>query len=271
MLKYVQHLKFLCLLSILCWQIDPAYSDNTVPRIVSSVEPPTNFYENNSFVGITVDIVHAIMAELDETYPIEVYPWARTITILERGPNVFGFTAGKTKARTETGFHFIGPVVSRTHALYSHQPDANRISDPAQILQDNKIVGGMRGDWRVLFFKDRGINVQTTSNHLQSLKKLINGRIDYWVSSDLELSYHLQNRSHMQRILTPVYEIARKPSYIMASPQTAKPLFKKWQNAFESLRHNGTLEKIAQKWAAKTGLAFRYAPQHGIFIEQKSQ
>jgi len=211
------------------------------------------------------------MEELDETYPIEVYPWARTFSILEHGPNVFGFTAGKTKTRTETGFHFIGPVVSRTHALYSRSPDTGTTLDLEQIIQDKKIIGGMRGDWRVLFFKDKGIHVQTTSNHSQSLKKLITGRIDYWVSSDLELSYHLQDRPHMQRSLIPVYEIARKPSYIIGSPQMAKSLLKKWHRAFEALKLNGTMETIAQKWAMKTSLAFRYAPQHGIFIEKRRQ
>lgn len=249
----------------------PAHSKTPVPRVVSAVEPPTNYYEGSAFVGISVDIVQAIMTELDEIHPIEVYPWARTFTILERGPNVFGFTAGKTQNRIEAGFQFIGPVVSRTHALYSNKPSAARLRDIRQITQNNMKIGGMRGDWRVLFFEEKGIQVEKTSKHVQSLKKLVNGRIDYWVSSDLELSYHIPKTSNLRHTLTPVYEIAHKPSFIIASPQMPKPLLKRWRTAFETLKVNGTLDKIAQKWADKMELPFRYTPERGIHIHKPTQ
>jgi hypothetical protein len=50
-------------------------------RIVTGVEPPTNYYINNEFGGIVVDLVELIKRDLNLKTSIEVLPWSRAMVI----------------------------------------------------------------------------------------------------------------------------------------------------------------------------------------------
>jgi hypothetical protein len=90
-------------------------------QIYTDEEPPTTISENGVLTGTTVDIVEALKASLGIVIPIQLVPGNRSYQAVSENPNVMAFTYGRTPEREKLGFHFIGPVITRQHALWARE------------------------------------------------------------------------------------------------------------------------------------------------------
>lgn len=235
-------------------------------RIVTSEEPPTNYTVDGRLTGITTDIVRELMKRLNLNVGIEVMPWARSYRIAKSQSNVVIFTAGKTQSRIEHGFYFVGPVVTRKHLLWSRKGSNYRIKEPQDIPKLNLVMGGMAGDWRTKYFLDRGVAVQTVPNHQQNLLMLLRGRIDLWISSDIEALSITKALALDISKLERAFLIKEASSYIMLSKGTPQEAVDQWQQAFADLRKTDFFNKLATKWADILGYDIKYSPDRGLFL-----
>jgi ABC-type amino acid transport substrate-binding protein len=246
---------------------DDQISDTQV-RIVTTEEPPTNYTDQNKFVGTTVDIVEEIKNYLNLKVSIEVKPWARSYKIAKEEPNVIIFTAGRTKERIDHGFHFIGPVITRKHALWNKKGNAFSIKNIYDIKTMNLNIGSMRGDWRTKFFKNQGIKVQEVANHELNLKKLLKGRFHLWVSSDIEAPPILNKLGYDMEDIEMAYVFKEAASFIMISKDTSKGIVEKWQKAYTAIQKTDFFEKASKKWTNILGFELGFAKEKGFFVKQ---
>jgi polar amino acid transport system substrate-binding protein len=232
-------------------------------QVLTSDEPPTNFIENNILVGISVDVVNGIIAITDPGLEISVMPWARAYDMAVTQPNVALFTAGRTPQR-EKLFHWVGPLTTRAHALYKKQGNSLEITkedDLRKVLQ----IGVMVGDWREKFFLSKGFtNIRSLPDHVSSLRMLMSGRVDLWVSSDLEAPMHVKQIGIEPSNIEIAYVIKHNPSYIMLSKGTDLKTVEAWQQAYASLQADGTIAKIAAKWSDKLNIDLIADPVDGL-------
>jgi len=236
-------------------------------RIVTSEEPPTNYTLNGTFTGITTDIVEAILAKLGQDIPIEVYPWARAYNIALSEPNVAIFTAGITRERVDHGFFLVGPVTTRRHALYKKAGRKLTVKSLEDVKRQHLSVGAMRGDWRAEYLETRGVPVDLVVDHQQNLKKLLIGRVDLFVLSDLELpeTLDMAGVDHSAVELALVFD--ERPAYIMLSKGTPVSVAAKWGEAFRSLQNSDFFLKQARKWSGIIGMPVTYDPAKGLMID----
>jgi ABC-type amino acid transport substrate-binding protein len=237
-------------------------------RIVTTEEPPTNYTYQDRFVGTTVDIIEEIKRYLNLNVTIEVKPWARSYKIAKEVPNVVIFTAGRTQERINHGFFFIGPVITRKHALWSKKGKAYNITNINEIKVQNLNIGSMRGDWRTKFFKDQGVKVQEVANHELNLKKLIRNRFHLWVSSDIEAPPILNKLGYGMNEIEIAYVFKEASSYIMLSKDTSKDIVEKWQKAYTDIQKTDFFEKTSKKWTKILGFKLGYAKKKGFFVKQ---
>lgn len=244
-----------------------AFPQSTRLRIVTSEEPPTNYTLNGKLTGITTDIVKAILAKLGQDMPIEVYPWARAYNIALSEPNVAIFTAGITRERVDHGFFLVGPVTTRRHSLYKKAGRDLTVRSLEDVKRQHLSVGAMRGDWRAEYLKDRGVAVDMAVEHQQNLKKLLAGRIDLFVLSDLELPETLG----MAGVDHPAVELAlvfdERPAYIMLSKGTPESVAAEWGEAFRSLQNSDFFQNLARNWSGILGMPVSYDPARGLMID----
>ncbi len=146
-------------------------------RIVTNESPPTGFTLEGEFQGTTVTIIKEMMEIIGEDIEIEVLPWSRVFDIAKKNANTIIFTAGRTTEREEV-FNFIGPVFTRKHALIKMKENPIKIRKNEDILEGDHRLGGLRGDWRNIYYEDIGADVANTSTKEGALKLLIIGRID---------------------------------------------------------------------------------------------
>jgi len=237
-------------------------------RILTTEEPPTNYTHDDKLVGTTIDIVNEIKRYLNLNVKIEVKPWVRSYSIAKKKPNIVIFTAGRTQERVDHGFYFIGPVITRNHALWSKKGNNYDINDIADIKKKDLSIGSMRGDWRTKLFKNQGIKVQEVVNHELNLKKLLIGRFHLWVSSDIETPPILKKLGYDMDVIEIAYVFKEASSYIMISKDTSKDIVEKWQNAYSAIQKTDFFEKASKKWSNILGLDLGYIKEKGFFVKQ---
>lgn len=268
-LVHLSHLKRFLLqavvLALVMFRPGPLHADDI--RIVTAEEPPTNFTQDGQVTGIVADVVNAILGTLHQDAAIAVLPWARAYHLALNEPNVVIFTAGRTRERIDHGFHFVGPVTTRRHTLYARAGQAFEIAGIEDISRLKLRIGAMRGDWRGMYFREKGIDVEDVSSHLQALKMLLHKRIDFFVSSDLELGALLRTAGVERRQVEPAWVFQERDAFIMLSKGTPAETVTRWQEAFAALRGTDFFERTARKWSTELGVPLRYAPEKGFYLE----
>jgi len=237
-------------------------------RIVTTEEPPTNYKDQNKLVGTTVDIIEEIKRYLNLKIDIEVMPWTRSYKIAKEKPNVVIFTAGRTKERIDHGFHFIGPVITRKHALWRKAGNTSGITSIQDIKSMNLFVGSMRGDWRSKFFKGQGVRVQEVGNNEQNILKLLRGRIHLWISSDIEIPPLFNKLGVDMKAIELAYVFKEASSYIMISRDTPKDMVEKWQKAYADIQKSDFFQKASKKWGDILGLKLEFSNDKGFFVKE---
>lgn len=245
--------------------VSVAQADQHHLRVVTANEPPANYMENGKLTGLSVGVVREVLKRISPETTIEFLPWARAYSTAKSRPNVMAFTAGRTQERIDLGFHFIGPIITRTHALWKLTDSPYRPSSFEDLRQQNWLVAGLREDWRTNFLIDRQIIVTKNPDIELGLKQLVHGRVQFWITSDLEApaitrKYGLDLARISQSLI-----IRQSPSYLMLSKGTAPHWIDRIEASFASLRDNGFFEKEAKAWSFKLGLKLSYQPEKGYF------
>ncbi len=239
-------------------------------RIVTSEEPPTNYFSSEgALVGTTVDIVEEIKKRLLLDVEIEVMPWARSYTMAKKWSNIVIFTAGRTEERVNHGFHFIGPVMTRKHILWAKPKTKFNIRSIDDIKNMELRLGAMRGDWREKYFRDRGMEVESVTNHKQNFRKLINGRIDLWVLSDIGAPPTVKKLGASMKDIQVSYVFKTAPSYIMLSKDMPKSAVEDWKRAYADIKKTDFFSKTAKKWSSILDLELAYSEELGLFVNQQ--
>lgn len=237
-------------------------------RFLTVEEPPTNYLENGEVVGTSVDLVRELARLLDETIDIELLPPARAILIANTTANRVLFTAALTEARKAQGYHAIGPVITRKHVLYARKGRNLQLAKLGDLITQNLTVSGTDGDWRSAYLKERGVVVETTTEHLLNLKKLMVNRTDLWISSDIEAPPILAEAGVDRSEIEEVLVIRTAPSYILVSNGTAPEVLRRWRAAFRAMSSDQDfLDKVTSKWSRKLGMDFGYDRGTGFFVK----
>ncbi|GAA0774814.1 transporter substrate-binding domain-containing protein [Roseibium denhamense] len=231
-------------------------------RIITLEEPPTNFLENGQVTGTTVDMVRAMAEYLGEPVEIELLPPAQNT------PNTFLFAAGYNAERQRLGYQAIGPVITRSHLLFALSGNTYEISDLEDIRRQGLSVSGVDADWRTAYLQERGIDVQTTTaEHVLNLKKLMVGRTDLWISSDVEAPSVLEDAGIDSGKVKPVFVITTAPSYILASKGTSAGQLARWQAAFDAVSQDANLiGRLQDKWTRKLGTNVEFDKNKGFYF-----
>ncbi len=236
-------------------------------RIVSNVEPPTSYYsEEGEFIGTTVDIVEEIKRYLNLDVEIEVMSWARAYETAKEDPNIVLFTAARTQERIDHGFNFIGPVITRRHLLWAKKGSDFNINSIQDIKDQNLQLGAMRGDWREKYFIDLGFSIDDVTSHKQNLEKLLKGRIDLWVSSDIEAPPIVKEAGADMGEIEVAYVFKEASSYIMLSKDTPEETVKEWEKAYEEIQKTVFFENASEKWSNILESEVGYTKDMGFFI-----
>jgi len=215
--------------------------------VISEDNPPFNFIKDGVFTGSATEVVREIMRRLDLPTEIQVLTWARAYQLALTQPNVILFSTARTKER-EHLFHWVGPIYKVRFGFYARTGAGPSLT----CLADAKKVGAIatyKDDVREQILKTLGFtNLDSSKSPTSNLKKLLAGRVDLWLYSNLGVPSVARQIGIDPAEVELVLPFKDLDVYIAVSKSTPRVVVDKWQAALDDMKRDGSFGRISKQW-----------------------
>ena len=217
-------------------------------KIYTNEEPPLNFRgQDNQVTGFAVDIVQEILKRTATNSKINLLTWARGYQYLQREENVFLFSMAQTDQR-KSKFKWVGPLATKRAILIAKKKSGITITTLEDAKKVKKI-GTLIGDSKKEYLQQKGFtNLHSTPKWEQVVKMLMRGRVDLLALTDVDFPIIAKKAGINISDLEVVYTMYQYHVYIGVSKQTPEQYINQWQKTLDSIKSDGTFEKIINKW-----------------------
>jgi polar amino acid transport system substrate-binding protein len=202
--------------------------------------------ENDTPLGLDVELVEAVLAEAGLPYILRLYPWERVKRMLDRGTATMAFQFVGTPERMQQ-YQLVGPLRSGSTVFMTTGKTA--IDDWVQ-LEDLSpyVIGQVRGYAYQADF-DKAVLARDTSaqNPRQLVSMLLAGRIDIIIGDRVQLMYFVREQRAEQHVRILPKALVEMPRYV-AFAKGDSVRAGQFAAALERLRQNGKLDLIYQRW-----------------------
>jgi polar amino acid transport system substrate-binding protein len=216
-------------------------------RIYTEDSPPLNYVKDGRLDGASVAIVRAIQARVGDTSSIEVLPWARAYRALENEKNVALFSTTRTEQREDL-FKWVGPIGHVNWVFVKKRGSPVHI----ETVDDARSVGAIgtyNQDAREQWLKSLGFaNLQSVTTDSVNCRKLLAGRIDVWLTGDIDMNAICHEQGIDLAELEIAYVAKRQDLYLAFSKATPDATVHQWQEAFDALVRDGSFKAIHRKY-----------------------
>jgi polar amino acid transport system substrate-binding protein len=196
--------------------------------------------------GLDVDLISAVLREAGVPYRLRLYPWVRVKMMLERGDADMAFQFVGTPER-QAQYELAGPI--RTGSTVFMTTRKTAIQDWTQ-LEDLApyTIGQVRGFAYESAFDNADLSRDTSAqNPRQLVSMLLAGRIDIIIGDRVQLIYFVHEQNALQNVRILPRPLVEMPRYV-AFAKGDKERAKRFSDALERLRKDGTLDTIYKRW-----------------------
>ena len=214
---------------------------------------PINFERGGQITGSSTQIVMEILQRIGIDTPITIVPWARGFQIALTQPNIVLFSVARSAER-EALFHWVGPLAEVQNAFYVVRNSNVSIQtiDDARSVES---IGIRRADVRETYLNSIGFtNLERTNSNQSNLRKLIDGRIQLWATSDIEVRGVPEQCGIDPSAIRHAYTFNKLRLYIVISKPTPVAVVRKWQNTLNEMKRDGTFMTISRRWLPESSL-----------------
>ncbi|MFQ2241092.1 substrate-binding periplasmic protein [Aeromonas dhakensis] len=236
----------------LCWALwlVPGWAAETL-QVVTEDYAPYNYLEEAEVKGLGTEVVEAMLEEAGFEYSLDIYPWARAISLARSRPNVLIYSISRFPER-EAQFQWIG-VIARIDFHVFALAKRDDIKPFSQLSQARAwSIGTVRNDALEQYLISRNFsNLQRNNNHEANLLKLLMGRIDLWPVSQETAYYYARQAGYGSSTLKIVHDIEDFTGgdlYVAASLKTSPEVVKRLQEALATIKQNGIYDGIVKRY-----------------------
>lgn len=231
-----------------------AWADGKPLRIVTEEMPPYNMTEDGRVIGLSTEVVEAVLKEVGLDAPIQSMPWARAYDIALNTENVLIYSITRLPER-EKLFKWIGVVAPMEWALWAQtsRPVALSHLNDAKKYQIASVNADAGEQYLLARGFTVGVNLQPGNKQDVGYEKLRLGRVDLWIAPAL-LASHVARQAgdDPRKELTPVLnlrDVSASDGFHMAfSSQTPDELVERFRKGLATIKQNGTFDAIKKKW-----------------------
>jgi len=215
--------------------------------------PPYNFTLDGEVVGLSTEVITAILSEAGISYEFQVHPWKESYDTALSTKNCMLFSTSRLESREDL-FKWVGTISPADYSVFALA--GKDIDLPTlENLKDYKI-GITQGDAREAYFQSKGFVVGkqliVAENNAANLKKLINKEIDLWPMPDAVANYTAQDAGYKSEeiieIAFALKDLTKDGYYLAVNKSTPDSIVMKLQAALDKLKADGTYDKILKKW-----------------------
>jgi polar amino acid transport system substrate-binding protein len=208
--------------------------------------PPFNYTEQQQARGLSNEILNRISAKTGITVSRSSLPWLRAVQQSQADKNSVLYTVVRTPQR-EQQYLWVGPYDDCDVVFVKLK--ANPISINSLKDAERYSVGAARGAAAAQILQSKGFNPQlfdlSSPEESRSVRMLFAGRFD--LSAGMLIS-HIYGARRLQldpsKLETAFTIQPGYGCYFAFNPKVDQQIFKQFKAAFDTMKHNGELEKI---------------------------
>ncbi|QJD92471.1 transporter substrate-binding domain-containing protein [Duganella dendranthematis] len=215
--------------------------------VVTEEFAPYSYVESGEVSGYSTEVVRAALARAGIDYSIQIYPWARALQMATARPNVLIYSIVRTPQR-ENQFQWIAAIAPRNVYLYKL---AARQDIQIHALADLKPyrIAANRGDVVEEQLHQLGLTADLSAKDVFSLQKLIAGRVDLMVATELSIEGVCQRANVSCALLERGMQMPEISGYyVAASLGTPVATVQRLRQAFVQLRNSDAMRQSADKY-----------------------
>jgi len=217
-------------------------------RFVTLEYPPYEYSENGIIKGVAVEIVTETFKLMGHDVKIEIWPWARSIEMLKDGEADGIFTFFKTPEREEFTHFSKEIIIPQKISLWVRKDSKIVFNGELSSLQKyrfgvvRKTSYGDKFDAAVANGTLRAYEAYTIE---ESVKQLINNRIDIWVTNYDGGIFLLKKTGNYKEVKELKPSIQDIPSYVgFSKKRNLEGLRNDFDKALGKLKKSGRYDKI---------------------------
>jgi polar amino acid transport system substrate-binding protein len=238
----------------LLWLMPALPAAATPMQLFTEENPPFTITTlNEKPTGYGIEVVTHIQERLDSNHPIGIVSWARAYKTISENSNVVVFTMARTPER-EKLFQWVGPVVENHWVLIGKKSAGLSVPDLAAAKKLESIGVVRDYAWDKYLVNQGFTNIERTIDNLANVKKCHLERIQTYASSKLTYRTEIIKAGLDPNDFEVLLTFNTVQMFIAHSKDTDPTIVNRWQSAFDTLRKDGSLQKILHRWLPGTPL-----------------
>jgi len=223
-------------------------------KIYTEEYPPHNMKVAGKLTGRSVDILDAMFKKMDSKQSIKdvkLTNWSRAYSVAQKVPNSMVFSTTRTKSREDL-FKWVGPISTTTVGVIALKSKNIVIKDISDFNKHK--IGAVLKDVAEQLLIERGVS-KNSIQHVNgsdaikiSFNKMEKGRIDMFAYNTTVALAGAKMAGFDTDKYEIVYELTVGELCFAFNKKTDDDIIKKWQNALDAIKANGTYAKIINKY-----------------------
>ncbi len=217
-------------------------------QIYTEQYPPLTF--RNSFGEITgfgADLANEIMKRNGSYYPVTLSHWSNGYTLIQNNPNFCLFTMDRTAAR-DSLFQWVGPLGSNKTYFFIKAGSSISIASINE-AKNLPSVGTVSSWFSDQYLRQLGFtNLVSDPDPSVMVGKLMRGEISAFVCSAVTFPDIVKAAGYQYSQAAQTLELMSSDYYIAFSKTTPAATAAQWQNAFNTIKQDGSYDAIYHKW-----------------------
>lgn len=224
------------------------HAQSAPPHLLLTTEqlPPLNMSDDNGKTvrGISADRIQELMRRAGIDYKLELMAWNRALELAKRQPATCVFSTARNGER-EPWFKWVGPIAKGEWAMFGLADKQGKVSSLDQVK--DKRVGGYLGDAAAHYLEELGVPVVESYSDEVTIKNLLAGRLDYWVSSR-RAAYAIIAGNHAEGRVVQLFHVKSVDYYLACNPQTSDDILNSVRASLKQMMADGSFDKVEQKY-----------------------
>lgn len=200
--------------------------------------------------GYSAEIVKAICDQIKINCKIQVYPYARVVSLVEKGFIDGGFNITKQKSTEENFVFGKNPILKATSYIY-YRDNTSKYRD-LKALPDKFKIGVIRSyEYGDLFEKEKKrFNLTYVSHQRQLITMLLQKKIDGILLYEKVKEYSIKKMNLNQNQLYKGFATNTSQAYVaFLKNDKSKKLAKKFDEGLSAIKKNGRYQKIFNEFS----------------------
>ena len=231
---------------LVCLPTTPSLAEPPHLELTTEQLPPLNLTDDDGKTvrGVAADKVHELMRRSGIAYKMELMSWNRAIEMAKRQPDTCVFSTARTAER-EAKFKWVGPIANGEWVMYGPAEKLNKITNLEQVKGTR--IGGYLGDAAGRYLEEFGYKVVISYGDDVTIKNLLAGRLDYWISSRKAAQVLIAD-NHAEGRIVPLFHVRSVEYFLACNPTTNDSVLDSLRVSLKQINADGTYDKIEAKY-----------------------